>query len=124
MPAPIRIYHHAGCSKSRAACALLAEAGAEMEVVDYLSTPPTAEDLRELLRKLGLGAVDLLRRGEPVYREIYGVRDLGEGEAFEALLTHPILLERPIVVSGDRAVVARPPERVKELFPIGAGPAE
>ncbi|HJV91644.1 MAG TPA: arsenate reductase (glutaredoxin) [Holophagaceae bacterium] len=116
MSAPLRIYHNARCSKSRSACALVAEAGVTAEVVDYLETPPSAEELRDLLRKLGMRASDLLRRGEPVFAEHYAARDLSEEEAFEALLAHPILLERPIVVRGDRAVVARPPERVKELF--------
>lgn len=112
----LRIYHNARCSKSRGACALVAEAGLEAEVINYLDTPPTAEELSELLRKLGLKASDLLRRGEAVFLEHYGGRELSEAEAFAALQAHPILMERPIVVRGDRAVVARPPERVQELF--------
>jgi len=116
MATPLRIYHNARCSKSRAACALVAEAGLEAEVIAYLETPPSAEELRELLRKLGLAPSQVLRRGEAVFAEHYGGRELDEAEAFEALLAHPILLERPIVVRGDRAVVARPPERVRELL--------
>ncbi|MBI3130738.1 MAG: arsenate reductase (glutaredoxin) [Acidobacteria bacterium] len=116
MPTPLRIYHNARCSKSRSACALVAEAGVVAEVVDYLETPPSAEELRELLRKLGLKAGELLRRGEAVFVEHYAGRELSEAEAFEALRAYPILMERPIVVRGERAVVARPPERVRELF--------
>lgn len=112
----LRIYHNARCSKSRSACALVAEAGVVAEIVNYLETPPTEAELRDLLRKLGMQPSELVRRGEAVFVECYGGRDLSEDEAFEALLAHPILMERPIVVRGDRAVVARPPERVRELL--------
>ncbi len=112
----LRIYHNARCSKSRSACALVAEAGVEVEVVHYLEAPLTEPELRELLRKLGLRPSELLRRGEAVFIEHFGQRELTEEEALAALLAHPILMERPIAVRGDRAVVARPPERVKELF--------
>ncbi len=111
-----RIYHNATCSKSRGACALLAEAGVEAEIVDYLETPPSRAELVGLLGKLGMRASELLRRGEPVFLERYSERELSEDEALEALLAHPILMERPIVVRGDRAIIARPPERVRELL--------
>jgi arsenate reductase len=114
--APIRIYHNARCSKSRGACELIAESGIQVEIVNYLETPPTRTELVDLLRKLGMKPSDLLRRGEPVFMERYAGRDLSEEDCIEAMLAHPILMERPIVVRGDRAVVARPPERVKELF--------
>ena len=114
--ATLRIYHNARCSKSRGACELVAEAGAEAEIINYLETPPTRAELEDLLRKLGMRASELLRKDEPVYKEHYADRDLSEAEALDAMLAHPILMERPIVVKGDRAVVARPPERVKELF--------
>jgi arsenate reductase len=112
----LRIYHNAACSKSRSACTLAAEAGVEVEVISYLETPPTRAELEELLRKLGMRPSELLRRGEAVFQEHYAGRDLSEAEALEALLAHPILMERPIAVRGDRAVVARPPERISELF--------
>ncbi len=112
----LRIYHNARCSKSRSACALVAEEGLAVEVIPYLEVPLTASELRELLRKLGMRPSELLRRGEAVFTEQFGDRELTEEEAFAALLAHPILMERPIAVRGDRAVVARPPERVKELF--------
>ena len=114
--APLRIYHNARCSKSRSACALVAEASQEAEIVDYLETPPTRAELEDLLRKLGMKSSELIRRGEAVFEEHYAGRELSEEEAFEALLAHPILMERPIVVRGDRAIIARPPERVRELL--------
>ena len=113
---PLRIYHNARCSKSRSACALVAEAGVDVEIVNYLDTLPTREELQALLKKLGMKAGELLRRGEPVFVATYGDRELSEEEALDAMLAHPILMERPIVVRGDRAVVARPPERVRELL--------
>ena len=114
--APLRIYHNARCSKSRGACELIAEAGIQAEIVNYLEAPPTQEELVDLLRKLGMKPSELLRRGEAVFVEHYAGRDLSETDCLDALLAHPILMERPIVVRGDRAVVARPPERVEELL--------
>jgi len=117
MPPPtLRIYHNARCSKSRSACALVAEAGHAAEVVNYLETPPTREEFKDLLRMLGMAAGDLVRKGEAVYQEHYAGRTLSEEEWLDALCAHPILMERPIVVRGDQAVIARPPERVLELF--------
>jgi arsenate reductase len=113
---PLRIYHNPRCSKSRSACALVAEAGLAADVVNYLDTPPTQAELLGLLGKLGLPPTGLLRRGEPTYAEVFGDREPTEAEALEALLAHPILLERPIAVRGNRALVARPPGRVRELF--------
>lgn len=117
MPSPaLRIYHNARCSKSRSACALVAEAGLRAEVIDYLETPPTREELKDLLRMLGMAAGDLVRKGEAVFQEQYAGRTLSEEAWLDALVAHPILMERPIVVRGGRAVIARPPERVLELL--------
>lgn len=115
-PSPVRVFHNARCSKSRSACALLAERGVELEVVDYLRTPPTQEELRALLTLLGMRAEALVRKGEDVFRDHYAGRSLTEEEWLEALVAHPILMERPIVVYGNRAVVARPPELALELL--------
>ncbi len=112
----LRIYHNARCSKSRSACALLAERGLQVEVVNYLQTPPTKEELRDLALKLGLAPSELVRRGEAVFKEHFAGRALSEEQWLEALAAHPILLERPILVRGERAVIGRPPERVLELL--------
>ncbi len=113
---PVRIYHNNRCSKSRAACQLLADKGVATEIVDYLKTPPSADELRALLGKLGLSAAQLVRRGEAVFKTHYAGRSLSEDEWLAALVAHPILIERPIVVRGERAVLGRPPERVLELL--------
>jgi arsenate reductase len=113
---PVRIYHHPRCSKSRAACQLIADNGIVAEVIDYLKTPPDREELRHLLRLLGMRPAELVRRGELVFKEHYAARTLDDEQWLDALLAHPILIERPIVVRGDRAVLGRPPEKVLELL--------
>ena len=104
------------CSKSRAAEALLAERGVVARTVRYLDTPP---DRVELERVLGLLSTDdprvLVRTGEPLYAEL-GLADAGRDALLDALAAHPQLIERPVGVRGDRAVVARPPERLLELL--------
>lgn len=114
--ASLRIYHNPGCSKSRSACALIAESGMAAEVVEYLETPPAKEELRALLKKLGMKPAELVRQGEAVFKAHYAGRTLTDEEWLDAMVAHPILIERPIAVCGDRAVVARPPERVLELL--------
>jgi len=112
----ITIYHNPRCSKSRAACQLIAESGVEAEVIDYLTTPPSRDELRILLGQLGMRASELVRRGEAVFKENYQGRELSEEQWLDALIAHPILIERPIVVCGEKAVIGRPPEKVLELL--------
>lgn len=111
-----RIYHNPRCGKSRSACALIAERGVDAEVVEYLKHPLGRDELRALLDKLGLKPQDLIRRGEAVFKEHFAGKALDDEEWIDAMVAYPILMERPIVVRGERAVVARPPERVAELF--------
>ena len=112
----ITIFHNPRCSKSRSACELIAARGIEATIVNYLTTPPSIEELRTLLDKLGIKAHDLVRRGEPEYKEFYAGKQLDEDAWLAALAAHPILIERPIVVRGDKAVIGRPPEKVLELL--------
>ncbi len=113
------LYHNPRCSKSRQTLALLQDNGVEPEIVLYLDTPPNESELKSLLKKLGLSARDLLRKGEAAYKE-NGLSDttLSEQALIDAMLAHPKLIERPIVVHGSRAVLGRPPENALEL--IGA----
>lgn len=112
----IRIYHNPRCGKSRGACSLLAEKGIEPEVIEYLKTPLDKEALRALLVKLGMKPAELIRRGEAVFKEHYADKTLDDEAWLDAMVAHPILIERPIVVRGDKAVVARPPEKLESLF--------
>jgi arsenate reductase len=110
------IYHNPKCSKSRAALALLEGRGVEPRIVEYLKTPPTAAELEALLAKLGIGAEQLVRKGEEIYKTTYAGRTLTEMQWIEAMVKDPILIERPIVISGARAVLGRPPADVQQLL--------
>ena len=112
----ITIYHNPRCGKSRAALALLREHGVEPRIIEYLETPPSAAELRALLGKLGIAARALVRSGEDVFKSKFGGRTLTDAEWIAAMVADPVLIERPIVVRGDRAVLGRPPEKVRELL--------
>tara|TARA_B100000809_G_scaffold136808_1_gene134332 strand:- start:190 stop:531 length:342 start_codon:yes stop_codon:yes gene_type:complete len=113
----VKILHNPRCSKSRQALALIEQAGVEPEVVLYLETPPAAEELDEILGKLGLEPMELVRRGEEIYKELgLGQRELSRQEMIELMVANPELIERPIVIAGERAVLGRPPENVNELL--------
>lgn len=114
--ARLTIYHNPRCSKSRQALALLEEAGEQPEVVEYLKTPPSRAELKALLKKLGLKPALLVRTGEELYQEKYRGRELSDEQWLDALAENPILMQRPIVVKGGRAIVGRPPEKVLELL--------
>lgn len=110
------IYHNPRCSKSRATLALLDQHGVRPKIVDYLATPPSAAELEDLLGKLGIAAEQLVRKSEATFTREYAGKQLGPAEWIEAMVRHPILIERPIVVAGDRAVLGRPPENVRALL--------
>ncbi|HEY2215205.1 MAG TPA: arsenate reductase (glutaredoxin) [Acidimicrobiales bacterium] len=112
----LSMYYNPRCSKCRTAQGLLAERGIEAQIVEYLVEPPNMDDLRRLMTQLGIDDPrHMMRTGEDVYRELA----LAEAEGdvlLEAIVAHPILLERPIVARGDRAVIARPPELLLGLL--------
>lgn len=112
---PLTLYHNPRCSKSRAALELLRARGIEPRIVEYLKTPLSALELASLLRKLGMQPAELVRRGEEVYRERYAGRELDDAGWLAAMVEDPRLMERPVAVRGERAVLGRPPERVLEL---------
>jgi arsenate reductase len=112
----VTVWHNPRCSKSRGALALLAERGVDPEVVRYLDTAPSRADLVDVLRRLGSeDPLVITRTGEARYREL-GLAGADRDTVLDALAANPILIERPIVLVGDRAVVARPPERALELL--------
>jgi arsenate reductase len=112
----VTIYHNPRCGKSRAALAILQAHGVEPVVVEYLKTPPTKDELRTILKKLGMKPEQLVRKGEDTFKEKYAGKDLSDDQWLAALAKDPILIERPIVIKGSRAVVGRPPEKVGELL--------
>ncbi|GAB2527318.1 arsenate reductase (glutaredoxin) [Microbulbifer agarilyticus] len=111
------IYHNPRCSKSRQTLQLLQENNIEPEIVLYLETPPDAAALKAILGKLGIAPRDLLRKGEDAYKEL-NLKDTNhsDDDLIDAMVSHPKLIERPIVVKGDKAVLGRPPENVLELI--------
>jgi len=110
------LYHNPRCSKSRAALQLLELRDIEPVICRYLEQPLSEAELVELLHCLGLTAKEVLRTGEALYRELH-LADASEDALIKAISQHPILLERPILRRGNRAVIGRPPERVLELLP-------
>jgi arsenate reductase len=114
--AEITIYHNPRCGKSRATLALIEERGLTPHVVEYLETPPTRTELKAILEKLGLKPEQLLRTSEDVYKAEYAGKTLTDAQWIDAMVQHPILIERPIVIRGNRAVLGRPPENVKALL--------
>ena len=113
----VTLYHNPRCSKSRDALNLLREQGHEPEVILYLDTPPNAKALKALLAKLGIGARDLLRKGEDAYKELnLADEKLSEAALIKAMVENPKLIERPIAINGDKAVIGRPPENVLQII--------
>ena len=113
----VTIYHNPRCSKSRQTLQLLEDNGIAPDIVLYLETSPAASEIAVLLKKLGLTARELLRKGEDAYKENnLGDSDLTEEELLAVMAKYPKLIERPIVVKGPKAVLGRPPENVLELL--------
>lgn len=110
------IWHNPRCSKSRAALAILEAApGVEVEVVEYLKTPPTRAEIEAVLRQAGLRASEAVRKGEPAVKDI-GLDVTDDKAVLNAMAAHPILIERAIVITEKGAVIARPPERASEVL--------
>ena len=113
----VTLYHNPRCSKSREALALLEAKGIAPEIVLYLETPPTAKALKALLTKLQLPARALLRKTEDAYKELgLANESLTETALIKAMVENPKLIERPIAIMGEKAVVGRPPERVLDIL--------
>jgi len=113
---PVTIYHNPRCSKSRQTLALIQEQGVETLIIEYLKNPPSESELDNLLTKLGKEPAELMRNGEDEYKEHFKGKQLSRAEAITLMATHPKVIERPIVVNGDKAAVGRPPESVLEIL--------
>lgn len=113
----ITIWHNPRCSKSRQTLALLEDRGIQPNIVLYLETPPGAAELESVLKLLGLGPRDLMRTGEDPYRDLGLTNpDLSRDELIEAMAANPSLIERPVVINGDKAALGRPPESVLKIL--------
>ena len=111
----ITIYHNESCSKSLDALQILHDRSIPFEIRNYLEQPLNSEELTELLSKLRMNAFQLLRINEPTFYELNKV-SASEDEWIDLMVQHPVLIERPIVVNGDKAIIARPPEKVLEII--------
>jgi arsenate reductase (glutaredoxin) len=112
----MKIYHNPRCSKSRQTLQLIKDAGAEVEIIEYLKDIPTIEEMEMILMKLNLKPTDILRKGEPVYKEKFKNSNFNDDEWIKIMIEYPKLIERPIVIRGNRAVLGRPPENVLDLI--------
>jgi len=112
----MKIYHNPRCRKSREGLQILEDSKKEFEVILYLENPPSEEELKSIISKLGIPPLDLVRKGEADWKENFKRKDLSDDEIIKAMVNYPKLIERPIVIAGDKGVVGRPPERIKELL--------
>ena len=110
------VYHNPRCSESRQTLQLCEEAGSEVEIIEYLKTPLDEVVLKDLLKKLDKPVYEVVRTKEEVYEQLNLSSDSTEEEIIAAIIKYPVLLERPIVVKDDKAVIGRPPENVKVLL--------
>ena len=112
----IKIYHNPRCRKSREGLAFLESSGLEFEVMRYLDNPPGTQEIEELLKALNIPPIDLVRKNEAIWKSDYKGKELSDSQVIEALSLHPKLIERPIVLKNNKAVIARPAERINELL--------
>ena len=113
----VTIYHNPRCSKSRQTLKLITEQNIEPEIIEYLKTPPSAAEIRNLLKLLKLSPREIMRKGEAVYKSMdLDNPEMGDDDLINAMLANPILIERPIVICGNQAVIGRPPEKVINII--------
>ncbi len=112
----MEIFHNPRCAKSRETLKILMDKGVEVKVTEYLKEIPTHAELSTLLKKMGIKAEELIRKSESVFKDHYKGKNLSESEWIDAMIAEPKLIERPIVVKGEKAVIGRPPEKVLELL--------
>jgi len=111
-----KIYHNPRCRKSRETLSLVEGKGENPEIILYLETPPTIEELKQMLELLNMKPYDLLRRGEAIFKEKFKGADLSDDDWIQAMIDHPKLMERPIVVKDGKAALGRPPENVLSVL--------
>lgn len=112
----IKIYHNNRCSKSRSGLEVLEKSGKPFEIVKYLEDVPTEKELKDILKLLGMKPIDLVRKNESIWKELYKDKDLSDSEIIKAMVEHPKLIERPIVINGNKAVIGRPAEAILDII--------
>ena len=112
----MKIWHNNRCSKSRCAVEFLNDKNIEFETVYYLDNPPTKDELKEVLKMLGIKAETLVRKNEPIFKEKFKGQQLSEAALIKAMVDHPKLIERPIIINNGKAVVGRPAENILDII--------
>ncbi len=112
----IKIYHNPRCSKSREGLGILEKSKSEYEIVEYLKTIPTEAEIKEIVSLLQIKPEQLVRKNEIIWKEHYKGKRLSDNELIKIMVEHPKLIERPIVINGNKAVVGRPPEIIKTII--------
>ena len=112
----IKIFHNNRCSKSRCGLEILENSGKEFEVVKYLEDIPTETELKEIVSLLNITPIQLVRKNEKVWKEEFKGKELSDTEIIQAMVNNPKLIERPIVINGNKAVIGRPPESILDII--------
>lgn len=112
----IKIYHNPRCSKSRQGLQILEESKIVFEIIKYIETPPTIVELTEIIKLLNISPIQLVRKGEAIWKENFKGKTLSDEQIIEAMVQNPKLIERPIVIRGNKAVIGRPPSIIKTLL--------
>jgi arsenate reductase len=112
----IKIYHNNRCSKSRCGLEVLEKSGKPFEIVKYLENVPAEKELKDIIKLLNIKPIDLVRKNESIWKELYKDKDLSDSEIIKAMVEHPKLIERPIVINGNKAVIGRPAEAILDII--------
>lgn len=112
----IKIYHNPRCSKSRQGVEILENSAKEFEIVKYLDTVPTTKELTDIIKLLNISPIELVRKNEKIWKEEFKGKELSDSEIIEAMVNNPKLIERPIVINNDKAIVGRPPENISSII--------
>lgn len=112
----IKIYHNSRCSKSRNGLEILEKSGKKFEIVKYLEDVPSKAELKDIIALLGIKPIGLVRKNEAIWKSEFKGKELSDNQIIEAMVQYPKLIERPIVVNGDKAVLGRPPENISDII--------
>jgi arsenate reductase len=112
----MKIYHNPRCSKSRQGLSILNEAKVDFEIIEYLKTPLSKNEIIDIVSKLKIEPIDLIRKNEAVWKDNFKGQDLSNEQIINAMVTYPKLIERPIVIHGNKAVIGRPPEKIISII--------
>ena len=112
----IKIYHNNRCSKSRCGLEILEKSGKDFEIIKYLDDIPSAEELLDLIKLLNIKPIELVRKNEAIWKDQYKNKDLSDSDIISAMTKYPKLIERPIIINGNKAVIGRPPELILDII--------